>query len=140
MKDKRFIIILTIVFIILFIFFLSIRCEKIIIGNNKLNKNYIKIYYNDKIILSEFLDIKYEINNKKYVFEQALKGNIISIDKMNLNSTKKEEYGDYIVYYFDKNSRIRTNKNFQIIMCNENIIYIVDGFNKEENICLKTID
>ena len=142
MNDNKVIVYATIIFIILFIFFLSTRCEKITIGKNKLTNNYIRIYKKEnKIVLSEFLEMNFITkNDEKYTLKEALNNDITTIDKINKQSTKKEVINDIEVYYFDKKSKINTKSNFKIVVCNENIIYIVSKFNLDNNICLKTIN
>ena len=130
----RIYIIGMIVFIFLFIVFLIISKEEIIL-NNKLNESYIKIYEDDNnIIYSKYVNIKYKTRwDKEYELSEALNKNIITIDSIGVKSNTYEEKEDSCIFYFNNKSKIKINNEFKIVIC-KNIkreIYIIG---KEENI------
>ena len=134
--NKIFLILTTIVFILLLLFFNYTKSEELYLGSNKLNQTYIKIYDKNGItILSDYLDIKYRTdNNKIYSLSDALDNNLLTLDNLLLKSSRKEIYNNKIIYYFDNKSKIKTKNSFQIVICNS-IIYIVEEFSLKNNIC-----
>ncbi len=126
--------------IFLFTVFLIIRYEKITIGKNKLNENYMNIYEDNKIkVYTKFLDLTFKNKtDSEYSLSEALNKNIITFNSIINQSSRKEEKENMIVYYFDKNSKMRSNKNFQIVICKKeekDKSYIVDNIDINSNIC-----
>ena len=140
LKENKVLIIGTIIFIVLLIFFLSIRCEKINIGSNKLEKSYIRIYKTNKIeLLTQYTDIKFITQDEEeYSLKEALNKKIISIEDILTKSSKQMLLKDGTkIYYYDDQSKIKTNTKFEIIICN-NKMYLIDKY--ENNLCLKLIN
>lgn len=143
--NKKIIIPVTVFIIIvgLVIAFLIIKGNgKLIIDDKKLNDSYIKLFEvseNSKVY-SQFSNIKYKYKKNEYALEEALKDNIVTIEKL-MNGAKSKEAlndGGTIIYSFDDYKIIKCYKMNPIENNYIKDIYIVDVNNEKEisDICI----
>lgn len=140
-------IIIICVFVVMFFLLKDDNYVKLIIGDEKTNEGFIKIYdiSDDRNLYSQFTSLQFSIARKEKVsLKYALEMNIVSLDKILSKSNYYDSLNDggSIIYYFRKGRSNFVNRDFEIICCDTldgvKDVYIVEQFNVTNNICVKS--